>query len=108
MNSLAVLPYQSAPASLAQKSYAKIPQVLDVPSLIKLQIVSFEWFRGECLRSLFDEISPIQDFTGSRFDTGTATLHFLLNPRRQEHVPRQPVSLSHSQDITASQSVDTS
>jgi len=68
MDSLAVLPYQNTPASLPLKSYAKIPQVLDVPNLIKLQIDSFEWFKGECLQSLFREISPIQDFTGSRFE----------------------------------------
>jgi DNA-directed RNA polymerase subunit beta len=41
---------------------------LDVPNLIKLQIDSFEWFVGDCLKTLFHEISPIQDFTGSRFE----------------------------------------
>ena len=68
MDSLAVLPSQHPPAPLAQKSYAKIPQVLDVPNLIRLQIDSFEWFVGDCLSSLFQEITPIQDFTGSRFE----------------------------------------
>ena len=68
MDSLAVLPSQNPPAPLAQKSYAKIPQVLDVPNLIRLQIDSFEWFVGDCLSSLFQEITPIQDFTGSRFE----------------------------------------
>jgi len=71
---------QKAPA---RKSYAKIAHVLDVPNLIQIQLNSFRWFcdrqpnkempedKGG-LRSLFDEISPIQDFTGSRFE-----LHFL-------------------------------
>ena len=68
MDSLAVFPRKDTSAFLAQKSYAKIPQVLDVPNLIRLQIDSFDWFIGDCLSSLFHEISPIQDFTGGRFE----------------------------------------
>jgi DNA-directed RNA polymerase subunit beta len=52
----------------AQRSYATVPEVLDVPNLIQLQTLSFEWFKDECLTSLFREISPIQDFTGSKFE----------------------------------------
>src|SRR3972149_6730459 len=54
----------SVPAS--KKSYAKIGHVLDIPHLISMQITSFEWFKNEGLRELFDEISPIEDFTGTR------------------------------------------
>ncbi|MDA0988455.1 MAG: DNA-directed RNA polymerase subunit beta [Chloroflexi bacterium] len=68
MDSLAVFPRKDTSVFLAQKSYAKIPQVLDVPNLIRLQIDSFDWFIGDCLSSLFHEISPIQDFTGGRFE----------------------------------------
>ncbi|MFH1559809.1 MAG: DNA-directed RNA polymerase subunit beta [Chloroflexota bacterium] len=68
MDSLALASPQNASASLARKSYAKIPQVLDVPNLIQMQIISFNWFMGDCLSSLFQEISPIQDFTGNRFE----------------------------------------
>ncbi|MBI2846643.1 MAG: DNA-directed RNA polymerase subunit beta [Chloroflexi bacterium] len=51
-----------------RKSYSRIPEVLDVPSLIKIQTDSFRQFIEEGLRELFDEISPIQDFTGDRFE----------------------------------------
>jgi DNA-directed RNA polymerase subunit beta len=54
----------SVPAS--KKSYAKIAHVLDIPHLISMQITSFDWFKNEGLRELFDEISPIEDFTGTR------------------------------------------
>jgi DNA-directed RNA polymerase subunit beta len=54
----------SVPAS--KKSYAKIAHVLDIPHLISMQITSFEWFKNEGLRELLDEISPIEDFTGTR------------------------------------------
>ena len=53
-------------------SYARIAEVRDgvsvdkfeVPNLIELQLESFEWFIEKGLRELFDEISPIKDFTG--------------------------------------------
>jgi len=50
--------------SLARKRYARIPEVLPVPNLIELQLESFRWFIDKGLRELFDEISPIKDFTG--------------------------------------------
>ncbi len=50
--------------SAARKRYARIPEVLPVPNLIELQLESFRWFIEKGLRELFDEISPIKDFTG--------------------------------------------
>jgi DNA-directed RNA polymerase subunit beta len=50
--------------SAARKRYARIPEVLPVPNLIELQLESFRWFIDKGLRELFDEISPIKDFTG--------------------------------------------
>ena len=54
---------RATPAS-ARKSYARIPEVLPIPNLIELQLDSFTWFVEKGLRELFDEISPIKDFTG--------------------------------------------
>ena len=54
------------PASV--KSYARIPQIMEMPNLIKVQLDSYEWFKNEGLRELLDEISPIQDFTGSKME----------------------------------------
>jgi DNA-directed RNA polymerase subunit beta len=51
-------------AAAARKRYARIPEVLPVPNLIELQLESFRWFVDKGLRELFDEISPIKDFTG--------------------------------------------
>jgi DNA-directed RNA polymerase subunit beta len=53
-------------------SYAKIDRKVDgisyekfeIPNLIELQLDSFSWFVDKGLRELFDEISPIKDFTG--------------------------------------------
>jgi len=51
-------------AASARKRYARIPEVLPIPNLIELQLDSFRWFVDKGLRELFDEISPIKDFTG--------------------------------------------
>jgi DNA-directed RNA polymerase subunit beta len=51
-------------AAASRKRYARIPEVLPVPNLIELQLESFRWFVDKGLRELFDEISPIKDFTG--------------------------------------------
>ncbi len=45
-----------------RKSYARIPEVHDIPDLIKTQQESFNWFQEEGMRELFNEISPIVSF----------------------------------------------
>jgi len=50
-------------AALTRTRYARIPEVLPIPNLIELQLDSFRWFIDKGLRELFDEISPIKDFT---------------------------------------------
>ena len=45
-----------APNGRRRKSYARIADVLPIPDLIRTQIESFEWFRTEGIRELFDEI----------------------------------------------------
>jgi len=51
-----------------RKNYARIPDVLEIPNLIELHQNSYRWFLGEGLRELFDEVSPIKDFTDSRYE----------------------------------------
>ncbi|PKQ30325.1 MAG: DNA-directed RNA polymerase subunit beta [Actinobacteria bacterium HGW-Actinobacteria-10] len=47
-----------------RRTFAKIPEVLEVPNLIAIQRDSFDWFLKEGLRDTFADISPIEDFTG--------------------------------------------
>ena len=47
------------------KSYAKLPEVLDIPNLIQVQLDSARWFLEEGLKDLFQEVSPI--YRGTRF-----------------------------------------
>src|SRR3990172_5773149 len=50
------------------KSYSRIPDVIDLPLLVQIQVESYEVFKREGLRELFHDISPIQDFTGNRLE----------------------------------------
>ena len=49
---------------MARKSFARFAEAAPIPNLIQIQRDSFGWFKREGLRELFDEISPIGDFTG--------------------------------------------
>ena len=46
-------------------SYSRIDEVLDLPDLIEVQKTSYDWFLEEGLREVFEDISPIQDYTGN-------------------------------------------
>ncbi|MCL6499762.1 MAG: hypothetical protein K6U07_07035, partial [Firmicutes bacterium] len=46
-------------------SFGKLPDVLELPDLVEVQRRSFRWFVEEGIREVFEEISPIQDFTGN-------------------------------------------
>ncbi|MFA7412750.1 MAG: DNA-directed RNA polymerase subunit beta [Tissierellaceae bacterium] len=46
-------------------SYSRIDEVLDLPDLIEVQKFSYDWFVKEGLREVFEDISPIQDYTGN-------------------------------------------
>jgi DNA-directed RNA polymerase subunit beta len=69
---LSVVESSRAAAIAPRRRYARIPEVLEIPNLIELQLKSFDWFVEKGLRELFDEISPIKDFTGKVME-----LHFL-------------------------------
>ena len=56
-------------------SFARIPDIRPMPGLIQIQLDSFEWFKKEGLRELFEEISPIEDFTGKNL-----SLEFIVPP----------------------------
>ena len=46
-------------------TFAKIPEVLPLPDLLSVQHESFGWFLERGLKEIFEEISPIEDFTGT-------------------------------------------
>jgi DNA-directed RNA polymerase subunit beta len=52
----------------ARRSYGRIQNLVELSDLIATQLESFNWFRTEGLRELFDEINPITDYTGKNFE----------------------------------------
>ena len=77
------------------KTYAQIPKVLDVPNLIQSQIQSWDWIKTEGLTEVYQEISPIADYTGNKYE-----LHFLEHYFRDpKYTPQQ----SKEREITYSQ-----
>jgi DNA-directed RNA polymerase subunit beta len=52
-------------APRARKSFSRLKHVLDLPNLIDIQKASFRWFLEEGLRETIDDISPIEDYTGT-------------------------------------------
>ncbi len=48
-----------------RRTFAKIPEILEVPNLIAIQRDSFQWFLEEGLQETFRDISPVEDFTGN-------------------------------------------
>ncbi|MBM7646730.1 DNA-directed RNA polymerase subunit beta [Scopulibacillus daqui] len=48
-----------------RRSYARINEVLELPNLIEIQTSSYQWFLDEGIREMFQDISPVEDFTGN-------------------------------------------
>ncbi len=45
-------------------SYSRQKEVLEMPNLIEVQKDSYQWFLREGLKEVFDDISPIADYSG--------------------------------------------
>jgi len=58
--------YMLHPVQLGKRtrmSYSKIDEVLEMPNLIEVQKNSYKWFLEKGLQEVFDDISPITDYT---------------------------------------------
>ena len=59
------MPHPIQVGKKTRMSYASIEEVVEMPNLIQIQRQSYEWFLREGLREVFEDISPIQDYTGN-------------------------------------------
>ncbi|PWA12963.1 DNA-directed RNA polymerase subunit beta [Pueribacillus theae] len=76
-----------------RRTYARINEVLELPNLIEIQTASYQWFLDEGLREMFQDISPIEDFTGN------LVLEFVDYSLGE---PKYPVEESKERDVTYS------
>ena len=70
------------------KAFNSIGNNVDVPNLVQVQVNSFEWLKTDGLKELFEEISPIEDFSGGRFDLRFLS-HEIREPKFSERECRQ-------------------
>ena len=55
----------STPASLPERvSFARIPDIREMPSLIQVQVDSYAWFKREGLKELFAELAFSHESSG--------------------------------------------
>jgi len=73
-------PIEKKMLPVSRKTYARLPQVLEVPNLIRVQLDSYRWFQEKGLKQLLEKISPIKDFTGNRLELSFVDYEF-----RQPH-----------------------
>ncbi|GAA0866495.1 DNA-directed RNA polymerase subunit beta [uncultured Clostridium sp.] len=59
------MPHPVTIGKRTRMSYSKIKEIADVPNLIEIQCDSYEWFLKEGLKEVFEDISPIEDYTGN-------------------------------------------
>ena len=78
-------------------SYSKIDEVLEMPNLIEVQKNSYNWFLTQGLREVFDDISPITDYTEN------LVLEFV--DYYLEDNPKYPVEECKDRDATYSASL---
>ena len=57
-----IRPIKSGKSS--RMSYSRQKEVLQMPNLIEVQKDSYQWFLDEGLNEVFDDISPITDYSG--------------------------------------------
>ncbi|MFC1914172.1 DNA-directed RNA polymerase subunit beta [Chloroflexota bacterium] len=87
---------RSITPSAFRKSYANLPQILDVPNLIKIQLDSFQRLQEDGLKQLLEEISPIKDITGNRLELSFIGYEF------REPRPGHSETECRSRDLTFS------
>lgn len=59
------MPHPVKVGKRTRMSFSKIDEVIDLPNLIEIQMESYKWFLEEGLMEAFNDISPIQDYTGN-------------------------------------------
>ena len=76
MVSMLPTPPDQSTLPASRKSYASLPQILDVPNLIKVQSDSFQRFQEQGLKQLLEEVSPIRSLTSNKLELSFIAYEF--------------------------------
>jgi len=70
-----------------KKNFSHLQNVIEQPKLIEIQTASWRWFVEKGIKELFDEISPIKDYSGKDFDLYFSDYYF-DEPKHNEETAR--------------------
>jgi len=77
-----------SPEVVEYRNFSHIENSVDVPNLIQVQLSSFEWLKTAGVKELLEEISPIEDFSGGRFELAFLD-HEIREPKFSERECRE-------------------
>ncbi len=72
---------------LGRKYFTKKHELMKQPNLIEVQLNSYDWFIKEGLRELFEEISPIKDYSGKELELYLKD-YYLDEPKYDEYTAK--------------------
>ncbi len=59
------MPHEITLGKNKRMSFSKIKEPIEMPNLIEIQKNSYDWFFAEGLKEVFEDVSPITDYTGN-------------------------------------------
>ncbi|TSC53907.1 MAG: DNA-directed RNA polymerase subunit beta [Parcubacteria group bacterium LiPW_39] len=77
---------------MQEKFFGKHPNIISLPNLIEVQLNSYKWFRQTGLKELFEEVSPIRDWSGKELELYFTDYYFDEPKYNETEAKRQNVS----------------
>jgi len=77
---------------MQDKFFGKHPNVISLPDLLEVQLNSYNWFIEKGLKELFEEVSPIRDWSGKELELYFADYYFDEPKYNETEAKRQNVS----------------
>src|SRR3990167_7220659 len=84
---------------IKRKVFSKIDEVITQPNLIDHQNRSFQWFVEEGLGELLAEISPIEDYTGTKLELNFKSYKF--DPPKMDELEARENNISYDAPLKA-------
>ncbi|MBE7026696.1 MAG: DNA-directed RNA polymerase subunit beta [Ruminococcaceae bacterium] len=88
------MPHEITLGKNKRMSYSKIKEPLEMPNLIEIQKKSYDWFLEAGLKEVFEDVSPICDYTGN------LVLEFI--DYKLDETPKYPVEECKERDANYS------
>jgi DNA-directed RNA polymerase subunit beta len=97
---LASMPAKNARTTFPKKYFSKYKKpFVEFPNLIEPQILSYKWFLEQGIKEIFKEFSPIEDYSGKKFQLEFESFSF-TEPKFDEYYAKQN-KLSYEGQIKA-------